>query len=202
MTDSRQMLGELFVREKARFLGFVRRRFSGLSGMDAEDMLSDVTYNLLRRADLVGEIENLTAYIYRSLANRLTDQQRQAGPQLAALSPTDAQIDATELNAQANAQRGRQPNTQLNTQPTVVPVDPRPRPDQSLQQAELRRRLFIAIDSLRPAERAVWIATEIEGQSFRELAEDWDEPFGTLLSRKSRATEKLRRMLADYENYR
>jgi RNA polymerase sigma factor (sigma-70 family) len=180
MIESRQKLGELFVREKSRFLGFVRRRLFDLSGMDAEDILSEVTYNLLRRADVIGEVENLTAYIYRSLANRITDQQRQSIPQLAAVETADS------------------------SQPShpALPPDPRPRPDQSLQQAELRRRLFLAIDALSPPERAVWIATEIDGQSFRELAEEWDAPIGTLLSRKSRATEKLRRMLSDYKNYR
>jgi RNA polymerase sigma factor (sigma-70 family) len=210
MSDSSQILGELFVREKARFLGFVRRRFSSLAGMDAEDILSEVTYNLLRRADVVGEVENLTAYIYRSLANRITDQQRQAASQMAMPAPGDASGEALS-GAHNPAQNGALNGAQIDashagaasqTDRTALLPDPRPRPDQSLQQAELRRRLFLAIDELSPPERAVWIATEIEGQSFRELADDWDEPIGTLLSRKSRANEKLRRMLSDYKDYR
>jgi RNA polymerase sigma factor (sigma-70 family) len=179
MIEGQQKLGELFIREKERFLGFVRRRLFDLSGMDAEDILSEVTYNLLRRADLVSEVENLSAYIYRSLANRIADRQRQSVPHVAALENADPS----------------QPS-----QPTLPP-DARPRPDQSLQQAELRERLFHAIDALSPPERDIWIATEIDGQSFRELAEDWDEPIGTLLSRKSRATAKLREMLSDYKDY-
>jgi RNA polymerase sigma factor (sigma-70 family) len=180
MSEGTQRIGEIFVREKARFLGFVRRRLIDLSGMDAEDILSDVTYNLLRRADVVGEVENLSAYIYRSLANRITDHQRASVPQVAALESADP------------------------TQPMqpILPPDARPLPDQRLQQTELSERLFRAIDSLSPPERAVWIATEIDGSSFRELSEDWEEPIGTLLSRKSRATEKLRQMLSDYKDYR
>jgi len=180
MTDGTQRLGEIFIREKSRFLGFVRRRLFDLSEMDAEDILSEVTYNLLRRSDVIGEVENLSAYIYRSLANRVTDHQRQAIPTVAALETADPDYPS---------------------QP-VLPPDTRPRPDQSLQQSELRDRLFTAIDQLGPQERAVWIATEIDGRTFRELADDWDEPIGTLLSRKSRATEKLRQMLSDYKNYR
>ncbi len=180
MTEGKQRLGEIFVREKSRFLGFVRRRLFDLADMDAEDILSEVTYNLLRRADVIGEVENLSAYIYRSLANRITDHQRQTVPHVSAADTADPSDPSLPL----------------------LPPDVRPRPDQSLQNAELRDRLFQAIDGLGPRERAIWIATEIEGHSFRELADDWDEPMGTLLSRKSRATEKLRRMLSDYRNYR
>lgn len=179
MTQSTHKLAELVTREKSRFLGFVRRRLLDLSGMDAEDILSEVVFNLLRRADVIGEVENLSAYLYRSLANRVTDHQRQSVPEVPAIEVPDP----------------AQPS-----HPTLPP-DPRPQPDQALQQAELRERLFHAIDSLSPPERAVWIATEIDGRSFRELSEEFEEPIGTLLSRKSRATEKLRHMLADYKDY-
>ncbi len=180
MTERANKLGELFIREKSRFLGFVRRRLADLSGMDAEDILSEVIYNLLRRTDVVGEIENLSAYVDRSLANRIADRRRESVPQTPALEFPDP--DRPGL--------------------PVLPPDPHPLPDRQLQEQELRRRLYRAIDALSPRERAVWIATEIEGRSFRELSGDWGEPIGTLLSRKSRATERLRAMLADYKDYR
>ena len=55
-----------------------------------------------------------------------------------------------------------------------------------------------AIDSLSSHERAVWIATELEGATYAELASQWNEPIGTLLSRKSRATKKLQALLQEY----
>jgi DNA-directed RNA polymerase specialized sigma24 family protein len=39
----------------------------------------------------------------------------------------------------------------------------------------------------------------MDGRSFQELAEEWDEPLGTLLSRKSRAKARLREMLSEYK---
>lgn len=75
---------------------------------------------------------------------------------------------------------------------------PSPTPESDVARLELRERLLWALGSLSAAERAVWIATEIEGRSFRELAEDWEEPLGTLLSRKSRATARLRQLLKDH----
>jgi len=61
---------------------------------------------------------------------------------------------------------------------------------------ELRWRLLSALDTLDAKSRAVVIATELEGWTFEELAEEWDEPIGTLLSRKSRAIKKLNAVLS------
>jgi RNA polymerase sigma factor (sigma-70 family) len=61
---------------------------------------------------------------------------------------------------------------------------------------ELRWRLLAALDTLDEKSRAVVIATELEGWTFEELAEEWDEPVGTLLSRKSRAIKKLNLVLS------
>ena len=63
---------------------------------------------------------------------------------------------------------------------------------------ELREKLLWAVGRLSPLERALWIATTIEGRGFGELAREWDEPIGTLLSRKSRANARLRELLKDY----
>jgi RNA polymerase sigma factor (sigma-70 family) len=60
---------------------------------------------------------------------------------------------------------------------------------------DLRQRLFAAIDRLPEPQRAVFLATELEGSSFRELAERWDVPIGTLLARKHRAVKALRAAL-------
>jgi len=174
--ESQSRLAEIFSRERSRFLRFVRRQADQLSSTDAEDVLSDVTYSLLSRADVVEQVENLTAYIYRSLANRIVDQYRRSVP-VVAIAADDASDDTSfELK------------------------DERPRPDQRIEQSELRRRMHEAVGKLTPRERAVWIATEIEGSSFRDLAEEWDVPIGTLLSLKSRATARLRSLLSEYRN--
>lgn len=173
--DNKGRLAEIFIRERSRFLRFIRGRLLQLSRSDAEDVLSDVTYNLLSRADVVAQVENLTAYVYRSLANRVVDHRRRGIPTLA--------IDAQD-------QPGEEPSPEL--------VDERPGPERSAELGELRRRLHSALGELTPRERAVWIATEIDGRSFRELADEWDEPIGTLLSLKSRATARLRALLSEY----
>ncbi len=69
--------------------------------------------------------------------------------------------------------------------------------EMKLQKEELREQLRAAIMKLEPKQRAVWVATEIEGYTFKELSAKWGEPIGTLLSRKSRATKVLKTLLKD-----
>lgn len=70
-------------------------------------------------------------------------------------------------------------------------------PESETLRNDLKLRLYQAVDALEPKQRAVWIATEIQGFTFRELAEKWGEPIGTLLARKHRAVNMLQKALCD-----
>ncbi len=65
-------------------------------------------------------------------------------------------------------------------------------PAAAAERRERLQRLAAAMEALPAEERAVITATEIEGRSYRELAEEWGAPIGTLLARKHRALGKLR----------
>ncbi len=173
MDETKNRLALLFRAEKERFVSFVRRRLGDRSRTDAEDIVSDVVYRVLRRIDIVGEIENLTAYLYRSLENRIVDKRRGASPRMS--------LDEEEFQFQRRPERERGP-------------------DQGLERLDLRERLAQAIGRLSPQERAVFLATEVDDRSFRDLAEEWGEPIGTLLSRKNRAVARLKKMLAEYQD--
>lgn len=173
MEDAGHRLAEVFEREKGRFLGFVRRQLEVVAQADAEDVVADVTFRLLQKGDLVDQVESLTAYIYRSLVNRIQDYRGRRRPTVP-LEPD-----------------GEDPGPAI--------AHDGPDPEQAYGHSQLRERLGAALDQLSPRERAVWIATEVEGLSFRELADAWDEPIGTLLSRKSRATARLRESLKEFE---
>ncbi len=173
MDETKNKLALLFRAEKERFVSFVRRRLGDLSGGDAEDIVSDVVYRVLRRIDIVGEIENLTAYLYRSLENRIVDKRRGASPSVS--------LDEEALQIQRRPAQDRSP-------------------DKGIERLDLRERLAQAIGRLSPQERAVFLATEMDDRSFRDLAEEWGEPIGTLLSRKNRAVTRLQQMLAEYKD--
>ncbi len=160
LQHGRNRLAAALQRDYGRLVGFVARRLSaGIRDHDPEDVLSDVVLRLLERADLLAEVENVTAFLFTALGHRVADLFRRKREQPL---PDD---DATAPAA----------------------------PD------DIQRRLEIsqALSLLSTAERAVWLAVELDGDSFRDLAERWGVPIGTLLSRKSRATKTLRRLLGD-----
>ncbi len=69
----------------------------------------------------------------------------------------------------------------------------------TMDREEAEEALAEAIEDLPPAQRDVLVATELEGRSFKELAEEWETPIGTLLARKHRAVQALRETLTGGE---
>lgn len=168
----RNRLAEIFSRERARLLQVVRRRLFDVSITDAEDLVQDVFHNILRRADLIEQIENSTGYVYQSLTNRITDRRR-TPPREILLSQDDGSGDDPLQRA-------------------LEPASPDLDPEELLRRKQLREEIRRALDALAPPDRAIWIETEIEGRSYREIAAETGEPVGTLLSRKSWAAKLLR----------
>ena len=163
-----QRLNDLYDREREALLGFVRRRLFGIA--DAEDVLSDVVLRLIERADILGQIEDLTAYVYRSLANGVTDTFRKRVEEVPLL------------------------------QAEGLPA-PSPDPEQTAAWQEQWERLKHALEGLSAHERAIWVATELDGRSFKDCAALWDEPIGTLLARKNRAERRLKAALGDADYF-
>jgi RNA polymerase sigma factor (sigma-70 family) len=170
LTKARTRLTDAVGRDRLRLTRFVRGKLGGAGDLDAEDILSDVVLRLFERADLLAEVENVTAYLFRALGNRVAELfRRRKEVLLHDLPPSDGAI-----------QEGYHDDS----------------PEIQLEQRQLRQRIHEALAQLNPAERAVWVAVEVEGWRFRELAEAWGEPLGTLLSRKNRASKALRKALA------
>ncbi len=166
---------EIIVKEQKNFLQYIRRRIKNISDMDAEDIVADVVFNVYNKVDIQYHIENILAYMYRSIKNKMIDYLRQPSKPLSLDQPDESSgREILEFIVDASAD---------------IEI--------KMQQEELRNQLYGALMKLEPKQRAVWIATEIEGYTFKELAAKWGEPIGTLLSRKSRATKILRTLLKD-----
>lgn len=67
---------EFFRTEYSRWVRFVRRLIDDAADRDAEDIVQDVMLGIFDKADITVPIENLSAYIYRALRNRVTDMFR------------------------------------------------------------------------------------------------------------------------------
>ena len=174
-SGTRHGLGQVLLGERGRLIQAVRRRLAGVGLVEAEDIVSDVFYQVLRRGDFVSQIENLTAYLYRALTNRIADYGRARRRE-----PT---VDVPAGDVGDRIAKGLEPVSNDLT------------PEEALQRKELRLQIRSALAQLTSKEQAVWIATEIEGRTFQELSVAWREPLGTLLARKSRAGKKLRLLL-------
>lgn len=64
---------EFFQREYKRLVRYVRRLIDDTAERDAEDIVQDVVLNIFDKADIGLPIENLSAYIYQALRNRVVD---------------------------------------------------------------------------------------------------------------------------------
>jgi RNA polymerase sigma-70 factor (ECF subfamily) len=152
-----------FFREKREaFVGYVRRRIDNAADQEAEDIVQDVFLGFFDRADPTIPIQDLAAFVYRALSNKIIDRFRRRRETLPLMEDI--------LGA------GEDPLLEFERRETLEDV-------------------FAAIDSLSAAEKAVILATELEERPFKELADEWRVPIGTLLARKSRGLEKIREQL-------
>lgn len=172
--DERSRLFAFFTAEGDRLLRYVHARVRRISDMDAEDIVREVMLNLILRTDSGGPVENIAAYAYRSVRNKLADYHAE-------------KARTVSLDGFREEDRAFSLREMLKDDAQDVPA--------KVERKELLHALGAAIDKLEPKQRAVVIATEFQGKSFRELSEAWHEPVGTLLSRKSRAVKALREML-------
>lgn len=164
-----------FIRtERQKLIAYVRSLLAGPTQVDAEDLVHDVLASVLERSDRLSP-DYLAAYVYRSLRNRVIDQGRTRKPALSIDSEGD-NVSIIEVL------------TSLESDPMLA-----------LQRSQSRERLFEAMEQLSEMERKVLIAHEFEGTPFKELSQSWEIPQNTLLSHKSRAIGKLKKLLTEKE---
>ena len=173
----RPKLVEFFRSEYGRLVGYVRRMIDDAAERDGEDIVQDVMLNAFNLADLNAPIENVSAYLYQSVRNRVVDylRKRKSGT----LSLEELVLEESDLKL------------------GDLLYDADNNPVVEFERREMLHFLFEVIDTLNEEQRAVLIETEFEGRTFKELAKEWGVPVGTLLARKSRALAKIRKIFQD-----
>jgi len=170
--DNKERLATFFTSERKKLVSYVGKKTRQNKDREPEDLVQDVFVALME--GVLHPIENLAAYVYRSLDNRLTDLFRRK-------SSTELSYDALEAEDSAVFDR--------------LMTDLRSDTVADYERKELMEQVYEAIDHLPEAQKSVLVATEIEGWTFEDLSELWEEPIGTLLSRKHRAVQTLRKKL-------
>src|SRR6267378_8478093 len=169
-----QRISEVVKRERSRLRSFIRRRVS--DPRDAEDILQDVFYELVEANRLLMPIEHVTGWLFRVARNRITDLFRKKRPE--SFSDTAVADEDGEV---------------LQIEDLLPSLDAGP--EALYVRNVLLDELELALDELPEEQRDVFVAHELEGRSFKEMAAETGVSVNTLLSRKRYAVLHLRRRL-------
>jgi RNA polymerase sigma factor (sigma-70 family) len=143
---------------------------------DVEDILQDVFYELVEANRLLMPIEHVTGWLFRVARNRITDLFRKKKPE----SFSDTAVAGEE--------------DELLLLEDLLP-SPAAGPEALYARNVLLDELELAVDELPEEQREVFVAHELEGRSFKEMAAETGESVNTLLSRKRYAVLHLRERL-------
>jgi RNA polymerase sigma factor (sigma-70 family) len=166
IAEQNHAVAEAVARDEPRLRRFIRSRV--LDTTDAEDVLQDVLYELISAYRMMKPVEQVTAWMYRVARNRITDLFRKQKA-VSLDEPVGNEDNAASLA-------------------------------DLLPEAAYARRVMVeaieeALAELPPAQRDVFVAHEIEGRSFKEIAAETGVKQNTLLARKRYAVLHLRKRL-------
>jgi RNA polymerase sigma factor (sigma-70 family) len=174
--DQDRRISETIAREQARLRNFIRRRVP--EGVDAEDILQDVFSELVEAYRLMKPISQAGAWLFRVARNRIIDsfRKRKLEPiaERAAFEGDGERLGIEELLPSRDGS-----------------------PETAYARSVLAEELEDALEELPREQREVFIAHEVDGRSFKEIAAETGVSVNTLLSRKHYAVVHLRERLRD-----
>jgi RNA polymerase sigma factor (sigma-70 family) len=176
-----QLIAQAMEKDGSRLRSYIRRRV--VDRDSTEDILQDVFFELVEAYRLLKPIEQVSAWLFRVARNRIIDSFRKK-----------------KLVSLSNAASGDEGET------AVLLEDLLPSKESSPEAAYAREVLLDeleeALAELPEEQRAVFIAHEWDGYSFKELAAETGVSVNTLLSRKRYAVLHLRQRLQSiYEEF-
>jgi RNA polymerase sigma factor (sigma-70 family) len=163
------------LRERAKLWSFIRRRVPDPN--EAEDILQDVFYDFVRAYRLPEPIEQAAAWLYRVARNRIIDgfRKKRSLPAAGMVSGSDVEEGDYWLDL------------------ALPPIDTGP--EAMYARAAVLTALQQALDELPTEQREVFVAHELDGQSFKDIAARSGVAVNTLLARKRYAVLSLRARL-------
>jgi RNA polymerase sigma factor (sigma-70 family) len=175
-----QRISEVVKREQSRLRNFIRRRVP--DPRDAEDILQDVFYELVEANHLLMPIEHVTGWLFRVARNRITDLFRKKKPESFSDSAVAGNHDDDDDGAELPGFEDLLPSPDAG-------------PEALYARSVLLHELELAVGELPEEQREVFVAHELEGRSFKQLAAETGVSVNTLLSRKRYAVLHLRERL-------
>ncbi|WP_343584626.1 sigma-70 family RNA polymerase sigma factor [Herbaspirillum sp.] len=177
MSDKDSEITATVLRERTRLGGFIRRRVADAG--EAEDILQDVFHEFVQAYRLPEPIEQVSAWLFRVARNRIIDRFRKKKEETLP-DPGDAEdFEAAEGAWQLNL---------------ALPAGS-DGPEAAYARSVLLETLQQALDELPDNQREVFVAHELDGISFKEMAAASGTSLNTLLARKRYAVLHLRERL-------
>jgi RNA polymerase sigma factor (sigma-70 family) len=174
MIEQDRRISEVIAEERPRLRNFIRKRVPDEA--DVEDLLQEVFFELVEAYRLLKPIDYVTGWLFRVARNRITDLFRKKKPETFA----DLAVENEEGEL-------------LRIDDLLISGDDGP--EALYMRTLLFDELQAALSELPAEQRAVFIAHELEGRSFKELAAESGVNLNTLLARKRYAVRHLRERL-------
>ena len=176
-----RQISEAVEQQRFRLRNFIRRRVADPG--DVEDILQEVFFELVEAYRLMKPVEIAGAWLFQVARNRIVDRFRKKKPE--ALADLTFPSDEGEM---------------LSVEEFLPSADAGP--EAAYMRSVLIEELEAALDELPDKQREVFIAHEIEGRSFKDMAAESGVSINTLLSRKRYAVLFLRtRLQSVYEEF-
>ena len=161
-------------RERGRLLAYIRRFIADAA--EAEDIVQESLYELVLAYRMTQPVEQAGAWLARVARNRIIDRfRRRSGRPRAVEAPGNEEVPGGSLADLLPAAAGG--------------------PEAEVMRDILLTEVEAALAELPGEQREVFIAHELDGVSFRELAQRSGVSVNTLLSRKRYAVRYLRKRL-------
>lgn len=170
MTQQDSVITETFNKEKARLRSFIRNKVPNAG--DADDILQDVFYEFVSAYRLPEPLEQVGAWLYRVARNRIIDRFRKQKQEVT-LDLDDE--DALWLESILSIE---------NETPATL-----------YERKQLVEQVIATLNQLPVEQRQVFIAHELDGKSFKQIASETGVAINTLLARKRYAVTFLREQL-------
>ena len=167
-------IGKVYQKEKNRLLAFIRSRVE--TKEDAEDILQDVFYHTLQGVSVTDQIDNLLGWLYVAARNRIIDWYRKKRLHTCPLEDIE-KYSTKDLIADCGLH-----------------------PEKTYYRNLIAEALAESVEALPEEQRMVFVLQELEGMTFKEIAEMTGVSINTFISRKRYAVQYLRKQLKEIKS--
>lgn len=167
-SENNKKLKDFFAEEYQSLKSYVNYRIQANVNRDAEDIIQDVALKLFTSADRYSPIHNVAGFVYRSIRNRIIDIMRSS-------KHTNTYDDNTIKESES--------------------IDIEQDFEEALYSDEIKKQLHESLLNLKEDYRAIIIAYDFQGYSYKEISEDTGVSEGTLMSRRHRAIAMLHKQI-------